>query len=316
MIATDSSTRAGIYVGLTRGNTDVGLYAVRRNELDPVERSGVSLPAIIDTRTANEALADRLATPDAASVVAVTDRDAPRVAELTRLPLDQLRTTATSDPLAARALDIVAKRIAAKAIVDPPADIAAIGERPPATSARRLKWDQAAREIIVHRTVTGTAELESISSVKVRALIADVASTQRMSQEVGRLATELRTARTSLPIDERSAHTAQSQLRPFIATAVDQPGDYIKAVLGPRPRDGDHRATRWADAATAIETWRHEHGLTPADGATEIGTTALQRALGVGAQSATDELRLDIVEAAVAEALEVPTSKIQRSIRR
>ena len=77
MVTTDTSTREGIYVALTRGTSDARLYLVRNDTLDPTERSDVGLPILCDTRAPLKALTDHLQAPDPAMVIAATDPRCP-----------------------------------------------------------------------------------------------------------------------------------------------------------------------------------------------------------------------------------------------
>ncbi len=59
-LATDVSSRPGVYVGLTRGRDDARLYAVRRRDLAEDSVSADHMPRIEEERTALQAIADRL----------------------------------------------------------------------------------------------------------------------------------------------------------------------------------------------------------------------------------------------------------------
>src|SRR5439155_8814861 len=61
-LATDGSSRPGIYVGLTRGQHDSRLYAVRRRDLRADPEAEDHLPRLEDDKTALEAVTDRLIT--------------------------------------------------------------------------------------------------------------------------------------------------------------------------------------------------------------------------------------------------------------
>lgn len=78
-LATDGSTRPGVYVGLTRGREDARLYAVRRRELHRDRESEDHMPRLEDTKTTLEALTDRLTRTATESLATSLD---PRAADL------------------------------------------------------------------------------------------------------------------------------------------------------------------------------------------------------------------------------------------
>ena len=313
MIASDTSTRAGIYVGLTRGTTDARLYAVRRQQLEPTERSDIGLPAITDTRTANQALADQLTKPEPATVVAAVDTNAPRVHTLAGKRLPELLALAIHDPAAQRAVDLIANRIVVKALEAPSRDLVErFGPRPPASSTHRPAWDHAITELTTYQTRYGTDQLPADASpTQAKEHTTMTKATQRAEQqhahhnEVRTLANELRVARESLPLDDKTIARTASALQRHVDVAVAQPAGYLTSAIGRRPSaDEPQRIKTWDAAARAIETWRHEHGLTPTDVPNLDNETSLGRALAVSAQGAADQLRRVDIEGAVSAHLE------------
>jgi conjugative relaxase-like TrwC/TraI family protein len=325
MIASDTSSRAGVYVGLTRGTTDARLYAVRRRELDPAERSDVGLPAIIDTRTASDALADQLAKPEPASIVAAVDTDASRVQQLASMRLTELRTLSNTDPAAHRAIDLIAARVVAKALETPSDDIVQrFGKRPAARSAQRPVWDYAVTELVTYQSRYGTDQLSAEATrpqtweyyTMTKAM--DRAEQQHQtSTEVKRLAFDLAAARTSLPIDTAGVARATRGLQRHIEAAVAEPAGYLTTAIGKKPGpDEPQRVKTWEAAAKGIETWRHEHGITPADGANLEAKTPVGRALYRTDSSLTESWRLKTIDVSVAEHLESVQVRQQRSLQR
>ncbi len=324
MIASDTSSRAGIYVGLTRGTTDARLYAVRRRELDPAERSDVGLPAIIDTRTATDALADQLAKPEPASIVAAVDTDAGRVQELASMRLPELRVLSNTDPAAHRAIDLIAARVVAKTFETPTTNIVQrFGVRPESTSARRPVWDHAVTELVNYRTRYGTEHLEADASrpqtweYNTMTKAVDRAEQQhQLSTEVQALAFDLAAARTSLPIDTLGVARATQALQGHIDAAIADPAGYLTTAIGKKPGpDQRQRIKTWETAAKGIETWRHEHGITPVDGANPDAKTAIGRALHTPEGGFTESLRLKAVQRTLAEHMEPVQADRRLSIR-
>ena len=81
-LATDSSSRPGIYVGLTRGQHDSRLYAVRRRDLEADAEAEDHLPHLHDDKTTLEAVTDRLITTDHEHLATTRDPTATEVARL------------------------------------------------------------------------------------------------------------------------------------------------------------------------------------------------------------------------------------------
>ena len=79
----------------------------------------------------------------------------------------------------------------------------------------------------------------------------------------------------------------------------------------------DTARTRTRDAAArAIETWRHEHGLTPTEGPNLDNATSLGRAMSASAQGAADQLRLVDAQEAVSVHAGVEPGELARVRRR
>ncbi len=105
MLTTDSSSKEGVYVGLTRGTSDTRLYLVASDSLTVSnDRSDMGLPILRDTRSALDALADHLNAPDSATVIEATDPDARTVHKLRTHSIDELQQAAPNDLGSRRAL--------------------------------------------------------------------------------------------------------------------------------------------------------------------------------------------------------------------
>jgi conjugative relaxase-like TrwC/TraI family protein len=321
MLTTDTSTREGVYVGLTRGTTDTRLYLVAADELAPGDgRSDVGLPIIHDTRSALDALADHLNAPDQATVIAATDPDARIVHTLRTRTIDELRTVAPGDLNERRALRHIADATARHTVQNPTAGIIErFGERPPADSPLRPAWDDAIAKSVKHSIVFGddhTTPPAQRSSVGVTAS-AERLDTLRSAawphpqkpifavDEVAELASRLRAARSTLPLDDKLIASLSDRLDAHARRAVDSRPDYLTDLLGQRPDDDDRRASRWDKTALTIERTRHRNGVTPERGTFE-GNSSKDKALGPIASA-----EVSIAKRAVDE-----YSSVDRALRR
>jgi conjugative relaxase-like TrwC/TraI family protein len=165
-LGTDHSSRAELYVGLTRGRHETALYAVRRSDV-VVPIVDDDLPRLRDDTNAARAMAasaaaggvERLAReldPLAIEATSMADghsarqlREALRSAEPSRLPLAQ------------RAYEIATERLVAQALSEPPGEVLQfLGPRPglndtadvaaPGPTPRDV-WDEAVRSVTLYR---------------------------------------------------------------------------------------------------------------------------------------------------------------------
>jgi len=159
-LGTDRSSRAELYVGLTRGRHDVTLYAVGREQFvgqvvdDDLPRLGVETEAARAMAASAEAGgAERLAReldPIVGHAMSLVDRFT--LAELRA----GLEGAGVADPLYARAYEIAAERVGARAIAQPSDSILReLGPRPPQGEARD-RWDDAVREVAVYQSLYDT----------------------------------------------------------------------------------------------------------------------------------------------------------------
>jgi len=164
-LATDRSGTEGVYVGLSRGRTDVKLYAVRHNDLVPRIDDDPGLPRL-DRETADtrKAVADRLTSIGSELLATEHDRlglDAIELRHLDLPTLHRLAEASGADSVEHRAWDNRRAEIATAGWLDPSEDVLdALGPRPE-PGAGRLRWDRAAGAIAVHHAVhldSGTPE--------------------------------------------------------------------------------------------------------------------------------------------------------------
>jgi conjugative relaxase-like TrwC/TraI family protein len=197
-LTTDSSSRPGIYVGLTRGQADSRLYAVRRRDLVADPDAEDHLPRLTDDKTTLEAVTDRLITTDREHLATTDDPTATQVAQLRDAhPLAELvdlHETAASDDdrtLIERAIAARRLSLARAARLDPPPELVArIGPRPDVHHQQRV-WDMAVGAVAVR------LELDGVEGCTLRAF--RLPDTRR----VHRLLRRAETAHlTSFPTDE------------------------------------------------------------------------------------------------------------------
>jgi conjugative relaxase-like TrwC/TraI family protein len=163
MLATEEATRAGVYVGLSRGTSDARLYVVRADDVHPPRGPDDDLPALRDETRAGEALARRLETSGPEHLASEHGRDALAVARLRhRHTLPELETLAADgDRIAVKAARATARAVADAAISGPhPAVVTEVGPRPDAPAQRR-GWDRAVGTLAVHWARTFTRPFET-----------------------------------------------------------------------------------------------------------------------------------------------------------
>ena len=81
-LATERSSRPGVYVGLSRGRTDVGLYMVRKSDISPPIDEHPNLPRLTNESTLLEAVTARLEAERAERLASEIDPDAAEVGRL------------------------------------------------------------------------------------------------------------------------------------------------------------------------------------------------------------------------------------------
>jgi hypothetical protein len=139
----------------------------------------------------------------------------------------------------------------------------------------------------------------------------------QLSTEVRALAFDLAAARTSLPIDALGVARAAQALQGHIDAAIADPAGYLTTAVGKKPGpDEPQRIKSWETAVRGIETWRHEHGIVPADGAKQEAKTALGRAIYRIEPGVADSLRLTKLENSFADHLKSPDVHQTRALRR
>jgi hypothetical protein len=230
-----------------------------------------------------------------------------------------------TDVDARRAIDLVGERIAKRAIADPPASIVErFGQRPTIEDVRRPVWDQAVRALTIYQTRYGTTQPPTDTSArqanehaKLNRLIQRAEVSQQPTNDTKQIASELATARRQLPIDDATIQRLQTELTPLVTAAAANPAVYVIELLGQRPESTDvGRRSTWDRAATHIEQWRHEHGITLTNTTSDEQETTLDRAVGIKPTDDVDHMRFEVVESAIRQVVDDQERVIARGLRR
>jgi hypothetical protein len=282
-LGTDRSTRPGVYVGLTRGRTDVQLYVLRHAAIDPPVVDD-NLPRLAAPTTPVDALADQLALHGPERLAREVDPSAPTVTRLrTSTPLPELERAADGSDHVARALMAEHQRIAAQATVAPPPDLAdRLGPRPNGGPERRA-WDRAVAATAIYRAHWGTAPPEPAATDAQRAAWArahtarhDAAVATRAALPASNLLAE-----RAHVTDPRRLTVIGDALAIQVRRAIRSPAPYLLDLLGPPPPQDSPAHQRWNDLARAIERYRHHTlGLNPIDGPAAAHRNPLTKAIG------------------------------------
>lgn len=284
MLATDTSNREAIYVGLTRGTDDTRLYTVKREP--PTVDTDPQLPRITDSRTPTEALADQLTKTRPTDLATIADPDLAHVLPLTRLPLRQLETS--DDPLAQRAATIVTQRIEHHAIHTPGSEVLdRIGPRPDDSDEQRA-WDRAAQRLELYEARWGTHPDPSQAPrndphqrhdhAEVTTAVRDVLAAPLKDRPTAELAAERRSLLAELPTTDldlslltTDAIDAETNLAEAQA-ALTAAQRHRQAVVGggtalPNQAEAARRSVETAQAAVAVTATRASDAAAALDSA-------------------------------------------------
>ena len=272
-LSTDRSTRAGVYVGLTRGNNDARLYTVRHHDLEP-ELVDDQLPRLDDRVPTIEAITRRLQHSEPERLA--HEHDPVAHDAHTQTARHDLATSAAPDnDVAVAAARLDTRRRSANAPLDPPADLVEVlGPRPPGGPARRA-WDHAITLAARYqhqwnRSPLKPAPADNDGMIADHAITATAWRRARVVIAAERPTTEL-VGKLSSAVDQ-DARVLRDALDRQIGRAVRYPAPYLVALLGPPPPlDADYE--RWRDQAVSIERWRHHTlGLSPSHSPAGDGT--------------------------------------------
>ncbi len=270
-LATDRSSRPGVYVGLTRGRREVRLYIVRARQLDP-DPVDDALPRLPRVATALESLAAQLASHGPEQLATETDPTAVPVATLrSTCSLDQLAAAADHEPHghAAGAVRAIHHDITARAICHPPLDLVDhLGARPAGGPDRRL-WDRAVGLAAVYRAHWGNQRPDPAAADHQRGWWTRVQTASHaadLSRHTAQPAAQLVRARAT-ETDAAELRVIDEALGVQVGRAVRHPAPYLLAALGPPPPIDTIERERWSGLARRVEHYRHHAlGLQPIDG--------------------------------------------------
>ncbi len=147
-LATEASSREGVYVGLSRGARAAALYLVRRRDPGTEVEEYHGLPRLQDSASTKEAVSSKLLSGGAELLASELDPAAAEVAQLRSMcNVQELSGLAATEDVgatvAARALAAELDAVAARAQMHPnPRLVARLGDRP-APGPERALWDEA-----------------------------------------------------------------------------------------------------------------------------------------------------------------------------
>jgi conjugative relaxase-like TrwC/TraI family protein len=202
-LGSDHSTRAELYVGLTRGRHDVALYAVRRREVvAPIVDD--DLPRLQDDTHAARAMASSAAAGGVERLAREVDplaNGAAVLASRLRLPEVMAMVERADDatlPLARRTHEIATRHIVGRAIAEPSeAVLRILGQRPTAgdgpfysvpENSPHESWDKAVGAVALYQAAHGTGSFPSANPtdelIGLRALSPDPGLWDRVDRSV------------------------------------------------------------------------------------------------------------------------------------
>ena len=271
-LGTERSTRPGVYVGLSRGRSDVRLYVLRHHDIEPPIVDD-ALPRLAEQQPPLDALAAQLEAHGHEQLAREVDPTAPAVAGLlAEIDLAELRVLAEQDPsgVEARTLRLRDQELAAASLLTPPADLVEVLGRRPASGPERRAWDRAIGLTAVYRGRWGlqapnaaeSPEEQRSSWARLRIATHDAAVVISATETAQALSRERTTAS-----DAARLSVIEDAFAIQIGRAMRFPAGYLVDALGhPPPGDGPDRQ-RWDELARRVERYRHHDlGLNPIDG--------------------------------------------------
>jgi conjugative relaxase-like TrwC/TraI family protein len=229
-LTTDGSSRPGIYVGLTRGQHDSRLYAVRRRDLTADPETEDHLPRLLDDKTTLEAVTDRLITTTHEHLATTHDPTAARVAQLrdthSLSELVELHATSSEDDRALLVRTVAARRdtVARSARLNPPSELVArIGPRPDTPHDQRT-WDSAVSALAAHDELEGVTDdtrraLRLPNDTRIRTLLRRAEIAHLARQHTRELANEIVALTNDLTSGGRASLLRRQQLADALARA-------------------------------------------------------------------------------------------------
>lgn len=285
VVGTDASSRAAVYVAMTRGTNDARIYVVDRSELRN-EVPDVGLPAITDERTTTERMAASLQRKPISEVATALDPNAQLVAAASHTDRVSLRAAAPTNPVAAQALRVAADRVAIQTLLNPPIELVArIGARPPSDDPARPGWDRAVTDTARYwaKHLDGPIATffqpdaptpSPVEYTKVRAALTNAETNHLRTHPTSTLAIKAWTEQ-STPGNVLVGNVLDQRA----SIAATQPGPCITALL-PAPVTTKQVAV-YNRTVETIERYRHRSGLDPtASWPTDKPLSAREAAIG------------------------------------
>ncbi|MDP9336368.1 MAG: AAA family ATPase [Actinomycetota bacterium] len=259
-LATDGSTRPGIYVGLTRGRDDARVYAVRRRDLLTDREAEDHMPRLDDHKTTIEAITDRLISTGHETLATTLDPAAIHIAatsathSLARLvELHYATSDATRSTELTRTIRAQQATIALRAQLHPdPALVGRIGERPSAGLDRHA-WDRAVAADATHQAL-GELDAEAArglglpDAARVTALVRDAEILFLARQPTAQLATETRELTYELVGSGSRPGRSERQLLDALTRADDALAEARRVEVTTQRRVADPQLGRNASA--------------------------------------------------------------------
>jgi conjugative relaxase-like TrwC/TraI family protein len=307
-LATDGSSRPGLYVGLTRGRSDARMYAVRRRDVLADPDADDHMPRLDDEKHILQAITDRLTTSTHEQLATTIDPQARDIAatrsEHTLAVLVQRHRAAadaTQRVLLARAVRAERDSIARRAQLHPDPDLVArIGKRPRSDPDRRA-WNAAVAAVALHREL-GTlpaaqpADLGLPDPARAASLMRDAEiahlgrqPTARLADEANQLARDLTHGSVASTTQRRQRTAALARADHGLTAAQRAEADAHAQLqradrrLDPRAREHAQHALDLARHRTATAALHRERLagrlaiLAEDDGAHEPAESRLER---------------------------------------
>ncbi len=324
-LATDGSTRPGVYVGLTRGRHDARIYAVRRRDLLTDRETEDHMPRLDDGKTTLEAITERLASSGNESLATNLDPRALEVAassathSLAQLvDLHHATADASQRELLARTARAQLDSIRLRALLHPhPNLVARIGERP-TDGPDRYAWDVAVAAHATYHTLgqldAGAArELELPDEARVAGSVRDAEISFLARRPTAQLANEALELAIELVAPGSQMRQPERQLLDALARADYALAEARSAEDEARTRFGDVQS---AHTASSHERVQHLESARCRTAAAEVHRERLgQRASQLDGDAPAQRLalreRVDLLDAAIERQVEVALATSQ-----
>jgi len=323
-LATDGSTRPGVYVGLTRGRSDARVYAVRRRDLLRDREAEDHMPRLEDDKTTLDAITERLSSSGYESLATTLDPRALDVAACSTThslaQLVSLHHTTADDSQRERLARMVRAQhdaLGLRALLHPdPALVARIGERPPVGPDRHA-WDAAVASHATHQALgehdaEAARELGLPDAARVGRLVRGAEVSFLAGQPTAQLATEIRELTDELFGSGSRPSRSGRQLHDALTRADDALAEaqHVEAAAQHRVADSQLGSSEIAQghARKSLETARRKTA-TAALHRERLGERAVALRDSAPANHAALQHRFDDLEAALERQVEAAITR-------